>query len=390
MQATRHITDISRLRIVILISVFARGGAERQAYLLARELRRRSLDVEVWALMHEGEYAADFEAAGIPTKVLGFRYPQNPLQWLRRVWRVMGPLRQGKIDVLLPFTTWPNVIAGLTYKLCGIRLAVWGERSAGGWRVPGLERIAAAQYRRFAANSPGGIKFLVDEMRVPADRISFVPNGIEPPVINEAVNWRAELGLVEGQLLVIKIANLTRAKDHATVLRAWKQVQDAWPEGARPLLALAGLRGDRYEACRQLAAETGLDATVAFLGSIADVSPLIQASDLAVFSSPAEGMPNGVLECMAAGKAVVASDLPGVRYALGSNMEDALVTPGDPDQFAGKLLHLLRSKGRRDEMGVANRARIASEFSVEQMANRYLDVIEMAGAEGRLSVRNGG
>src|SRR5581483_1567086 len=97
---TGHLADLSGLRIVILIAVFARGGAERQAYLLARELRQHyGLNAEVWALLYEGDYQQDFEAAGIPTRVLGFRWPQHLRHWARRVPRVYSQLRQGRIDV---------------------------------------------------------------------------------------------------------------------------------------------------------------------------------------------------------------------------------------------------------------------------------------------------
>src|SRR5262245_28501813 len=111
-----RVGDISDIRIVILISVFERGGAERQAYLLARELRQRhGLDVEVWALLYPGEYANEFETASVPTRVIGFRWPRSLLQWPRQLPQVIRQLREGRIDVLLPFTAWPNVVAGLSY-----------------------------------------------------------------------------------------------------------------------------------------------------------------------------------------------------------------------------------------------------------------------------------
>src|SRR5262249_35405741 len=184
---------------------------------------------------------------GVPTKVIGFRSPRiefrsprSLLQWPRRLTRVARQLRQGRIDVLLPLTTWPNVVAGLTYRLCGVRLCIWGERSAGVERVPGFERIAVRQYRRFVANSTAGVEFLANEMRVARECISFIPNGVEEPKTNYFADWRAKLGLQPGQHLVVKIANLTSFKDHATLLRGWKIVQDSWPGDQRPILALAG------------------------------------------------------------------------------------------------------------------------------------------------------
>lgn len=370
-------------KIVLLIGSFGRGGAERQSFLIARELRARyELNVEVWALTYDGEYADEFRQAGIPTRALEFRPPRCPIPpvrfsyWIARVLDIARELRKEQVDVLLPFTVWPNVLAGLIYRLAGVRLCIWGERSAGSEKMPGLTRLAVRQYRRFVANSTAGVEFLADQLGVDRRRISFIPNGVEEPEIElGATDWRTSLGIDRDQLLVVKVANLTRYKDHPTLLRAWKLVQESWGDGVRPVLALAGYFGPAYEECQQIVTEAGLDSTVRFLGGITDVPALLEACDLTVFSSPKEGMPNGVLECMAAGKAVIASDLPGVRDVLGPNAADVLVPPGDVNGFAGKLLDVLRNGDRRNALGKANQARMRSEFSIERLGRRYFDAI---------------
>jgi glycosyltransferase involved in cell wall biosynthesis len=370
-------------KIVILIGHFGRGGSERQAYLLGRELRNvHGLDAEVWALTEGGEYADDFEAAGIPTRAIEFRFPMCPVKlvqayyWRSRVRQFSTQLREKRVDVLLPFTMWPNVVAGLSYRSAGTRVCIWGERSAGTEGLPGPAPRAVRRYRYFAANSSAGVHHLVEELGIARERVAFMPNGVEEPAVDLKTNWRSRLGIGESQPLVVKVANITNYKDHATLLRAWKIVQENWSGGDRPFLALAGYYGDAYESCQRIMLDEGLQSTVRFLGSIPDVMPLLHACDLTVFSSPKEGMPNGVLECMAAGKAVVASDLPGVRDALGSDYKEFLIPPGDVGQFARALLCLLQDQDRRKAIGEANRARIRSEFSVARMTERYLGLVQ--------------
>jgi glycosyltransferase involved in cell wall biosynthesis len=236
--------------------------------------------------------------------------------------------------------------------------------------------MAIKQVRRFVANSTAGVEYLAGEMGIPRQRIFLVPNGVEETVMDRGTDWRTKLGLKPEQPLVVSVAVVDRTRDHATLLHAWKIVQDALPGNTRPVLALAGGFGDAYAECRQVVRKGGLDSTVRFLGMIHDVPALIQASDLAVFSSHGEGVPNGVLECMAGGKAVIASNLAGVRDALGPNAAEVLVSPGDADQFARKILDLLRDKEKRQALGEANRARVRSEFRVEDMAKRYFDIIQ--------------
>jgi glycosyltransferase involved in cell wall biosynthesis len=343
--------------------------------LLARELiHTHGLNAEVWALKYPGEYSKEFDAAGIPTKTLHFKHPRYG--WVQHSWPVLRELRKSRVDILLPYTTWPNVVAGLTYRLAGVRLCIWGERHAGGERIPGVERIAVTQYRRFVANSTAGVEFLANVMRVKREYLSFVPNGVEFPKFASATDWRKRLGLTPEQPLVVKVANVTNFKDHATLLRAWKIVQDEWKDGERPVLALAGyLTEDTYPECERLTREAGMESTVRFLGGITDVPALLAACDMTAFSSRNEGMPNGVLECMAAGKAVVATDLPGIRDALGPDCADVLVTPGSSDQLARKLLDVLRNRKKRESLGEANAVRIRTEFSVDRMVERHLQVI---------------
>ena len=86
---------------------------------------------------------------------------------------------------------------------------------------------------------------------------------------------------------------------------------------------------------------------------------------------------------MAAEKAVVSSDLPGVRDGLGPDASEFLIPAGDEKQFARVLLDLLRNSVKRQAAGRANRARIESEFSVERMIQRYLNIIAASLSDSR-------
>ncbi|HEX5281391.1 MAG TPA: glycosyltransferase [Micropepsaceae bacterium] len=386
---SKSVGDLVKCKIVVLLDFFVRGGSARQAFLLARDMRHRhGLDVEVWALScyrYDGDYAEVFAAAGIPTRTLNFRFPTSApfrllrgAQWANELRRVIATLRKARVDVLLPFTVWPNVVAGLCYRLGGVGICIWGERHAGGARVPAPERSAARQVSHFIANSTAGSNFLANEMGVARERISLVPGGVEPHTASGRNVWRARLRLGPSEPLVVMIANVNDFRDHPTLLRAWHIVQQNWHNGDRPSLALAGYRdyyNRSYQECREIVRCHDLDRYVRFVDTIPDVPELIEASDLAVFCSRIEGMPDGVLECMAAGKAVVATDVPGIRDALGSNAGEVLVPVGDAQRFAGVMLDPLNNRARRDHLGSANRARARSEFSVSAMVDRYLGII---------------
>jgi glycosyltransferase involved in cell wall biosynthesis len=212
-------------------------------------------------------------------------------------------------------------------------------------------------------------------MQIPAERIALIPNAVEESDAIPSNDVKAKLGLKPDQPLVVKVAAIDGTRDHATVLQAWKIVQEKWPGSLKPVLALAGPFGDTHAQCRQIVRDTGLDSTVRFLGMVQDASALIASSDLAVFSSKEPAMPNAVLECMIAGKPVVASDVAGVRDALGPDAGAVLVAPGDANAFADTIVALLGDTEKRRAIGEANRARARAEFSVGRLAENYLRII---------------
>lgn len=370
-------------RIVILVDGFERRGSVRQAYLLAREFGcTRRCNVEVWVLWTRQSLPKLFQESGIPTRVLNFEQPRCPFRpvrtliWAERLLRVALAMRRAGIKVLLPFDSRPNVVAGMTYRFAGIPVCIWGQQSAN--RASG-EPKAAQKCGAFVANSTAGVEFLVQEAGIARDRIRLIPNAVEQPLLTLGADWRARLGLASGQPLIVMVGDIMKPRDYGTLLRAWRVVQEAWPNPHTPVLALAGTFGDAYPEALHLVRKLGLDYEVRFLGPINDVASLIESCDLGVFSSDAEGMPNGVLECMVAGKAVVASDIPGIRDALGPDGTHVLFPVRDAERCAELILKLLRDAAARAAIGDANRERTRREFSVERMVDRYFDVIRTVG-----------
>ena len=365
-------------KIILLLDNFSRRGSTKQAYLLARELRdARRLNAEVWALS-PGECEADFARAGIPTRILNFRNPRCPARfvrsffWVKRLTRLALQLSGRGICVLLAFDSRPNVVAGMTHRFARIPLCIWTERSV--YRVSGIRR-AVTKYSRFAANSTEGIDFLEREMGVPRGRIRFIPNAVERPEERRFADWRAGLGIRPDQLLAAQIGDIYNPRDPVTLLRAWNSIQQSWDGPNKPVLVLAGAFGEPYSECLRMVRQMQLETTVRFVGRIHNVAALIKACDFAVHSSRAEAMPNGILECMASGKAIVATDLPGIRDALGEPSAGVLARPGDAEDLARVLLGVLRDKSMRTALGEANRLRAAQEFSIQRVTDAYLDLI---------------
>jgi glycosyltransferase involved in cell wall biosynthesis len=124
---------------------------------------------------------------------------------------------------------------------------------------------------------------------------------------------------------------------------------------------------------------------VRFLGRIEDVSGLLAAVDVAVLSSRSEGMPNAVLEPMAAGLPVVATDIEGVREAVGPTGVAVLAPPGDHRALANALDRALTDEALRSDARAINPASIAERFGSAPAVDAHANVVGDAIAQGRRS-----
>lgn len=355
-------------KIVFLFGSFDLGGAEQQGLLLADHLHATcGADVRIMALdPRPGRLSQLCDQRGIPWKGISFHWG------LSRRWyylpRAIAALRAEKAEVLISSTCVPNLVAAIGRRLVNANLSIWRQEDEGLLmnRLP-LHRWAVRQPDCFISNSSGGRRFLMETYGIPEQKVRLIHNGIALNApLRQRGQWRSELSLADDVPVACMVANLSRYKDHETLLRAWQLVTEARC-GASPVLLLAGRHDDATQMLRTLAAELNLADSVRLLGPVADVSGLLHASDLFVYSSRSEGIPNAVLEAMAAGLPVVGTDIPGIGEAVGTDGAAFLTPVGNHDAMAERIRLLLGNAPLRNEYGSTLRHRAASLFSLERM-----------------------
>jgi len=366
-------------RIVFVLGNLELGGAERQALILARYLAAHErAAVQIWGFNKTGPVAEICERYGLPWRMIPYPFTGTRLQRFRGLIRVCAALRATKPDILLPYTFGPNVVCGLIWRWTGARACVWNQRDEG--VVPyasAAVRRAAQRTPRFIANSEGGARFLIEKLRVDEANVTVIRNGIETvaPELDRRA-WRERLAVDDRSFVACMVANLHALKDHATLLHAWRKVVNEFENNGRaPLLVLAGRHDGAYESLAALAADLKLDGTVRFAGHVSDVSGLLGAADVSVFSSRSEGCPNGVLESMAAGLPVAATNIAGIRDVVGPTGAQFLTPPGDADSLAGVLLKLATDPELRAHNGSQNRERIREHYDALRMCKETVDVL---------------
>jgi glycosyltransferase involved in cell wall biosynthesis len=381
--------SLAGVKILFVVGPMVLGGAELQAVALARQLRDRfGAIVEFWGIYGDGGPLIEhLEEHGIPWRIVHAPVIGAQAPWfyrLRQVKLLFGFLlrmRSASIDVVLPFMTLPNIVVSLVWRMTSARVCVWNQRSDGSdaftLGVQGSARLAARLVSVFVANSQTGCDYMSHSLGVSGSEIHLVHNGVGlRPAMADREEWRLRLGIDSRAFIVTMIANLHPPKDHVTLLRSWRIVhEELKSQGRTGVLALAGRPVSTHHTLSQLASELGIEESVRFLGLVRDISGLLQASDLAAFASEREGMPNGVLESMAAGLAVVATDLPGVREALGADCDAVLAPCGNWVVLADRILYMANNEDVRLLAGGANRSRIEMEFSEVRMGTEFAEII---------------
>lgn len=350
------------IRVLYVIGGLARGGAEKQLFLLLQHLDRQAFEPTVVSLSAGGAWAGPIRAQGIRVIELP-RRRSFELGRLARLWRLVRQLRP---DILQTFLFSDNVYGLLAGRLAGVPVLVASRRiDQYGDSRSILRRLNGALVRSAHAvicNAHRSLEHVPDTQRA---RHVVIPNGVEldPPRRPRAV-VRAELGLPLEAPVVGNAARLVAGKNHHRFLEVAAAVLARHP-GAHFVLAGGGpLYAELGERRRQL----GLDGRVHLLGERGDVPDLLGALDVFLLTSDREGMSNTTMEAMAAGLPCVVTDAGGTRELVVHGATGFVCASGQAAEMAERVGELLDDPTRRRRLGEQGRARVAAEFSPGALA----------------------
>ena len=200
-------------------------------------------------------------------------------------------------------------------------------------------------------------RIATEAWRLPEARLRYVPNGVDLTRFAPAPRPRG------ADVVIGTVASLRAEKNLGRLLHAFR----ALPDESR--LVIAG-DGPERPALESLAAELGLGARVVFAGQHDDPAPLYRGFDIFAISSDTEQMPLSVLEAMAAGLPVAATDVGDIRAMLAEENAGCVV-PADDAALAGALQHLAADAALRARIGGANRAKAERDFDEQGMVEAY-------------------
>jgi len=356
-------------KILIVLDSLNLGGAERQAINLAAELIKVGYHLQVIGLGVSGNAVPLLEELKIDFRNLDLElYTHHPTILKRNRKSLRGFLKKQSVDVIIPFTYWPNLYCNWTYKKAKVTKCFWNQRdlnlNLGNFDK---EQEILQSATTVIGNSKACLESLEAFFDVNIDNKLVIRNGISSKFLIPRIKTAETKD-------AIMVANIQKNKDHQTLFEAWKIVKEKLGSEC-PELHLAGAKRDTFESLELLVERLDIKDKVKFLGMVDDIPELLKKYRFSVFSSNAEGSPNGVLECMANGLPIVATKISSIEEATGSAY-DFLVPIKSPQIFTDKIIALLSDPGSMDQIGLQNQERIKSDYSVDQMVESYIKLIE--------------
>lgn len=370
-----------RYNALQLVGSFHQGGSERQALQLTRLLLESGhCTVRVATLDRNGvllDEIKSLDLSDIPEFRLNSFYDVSVARQLRRFAQY---LRKHDVHIVHTHDFYTNIfgMAGAALARVPVRIASRRESAV----RPKNQRLVERNAYRFAhaiiANCEEVRHQLIKE-GVSARKVRTVYNGIDPARVRVGQAQRREilekLHLPQSARFVTIVANMRAhirqsepicLKDHPTFLRAAQRVQQKIPDAA---FIVAG-EGELEDMTRELARMLGIGDRTFFIGRCEDIGSVFSISDVCVLSSRAEGFSNAILEYMAAGRPVVATDVGGAREAIVPGETGYLVAAGDDRQLAAYITSLLLDRENARLMGERGKQLVYERFStLRQLQN---------------------
>jgi starch synthase (maltosyl-transferring) len=343
------------------------GGAEQALVSLALSLDQKRWVPAVIALGMEGPLAAKLRSGGIPCRCLEcsrFR----PFQLVARLGRTLQTFQPELVQSFLFHANLASRLAaswvGNAWVVGGIRVAERQKR----WHLA-VDRITASLATGSVCVSNGVLRFSRDIAGLDSRRLTVIPNGIDPKPFDKASPvLRSKLGIPEEAHLALFIGRLAVQKGLPDLLNAAEWVI---PQCSDWHLVLVGQGPYQAWLLEESRRRPQLRGKIHCIGARDDVPRLLRAADVLVLSSLWEGMPNVVLEAMAASRPVVATCVEGTEELVIPTKTGWLVPPGDPVALGSALLHAALNPELCQRFGQEGRARVEREFSLDRIVEAY-------------------
>jgi glycosyltransferase involved in cell wall biosynthesis len=357
-------------RVMLITHDLAIGGLQQVVVNICKTIDRNLFDISVLCLRELGVFAPEIEKMGIKVQLIPQK--ENRVDYFAFL-KVARILREQKIDIIHTHNTQPFVDGTIGALLSGVKTIVHTDHARD---FPDKRRYMLAEWlmSHFAFKIVGvsehTSKNLLKYEKISSRKVITIPNGIYGPQYDIKIDKEAkkkELNIQERGPIIGLGVRLSKQKGVTYLLQAMPEIIKAYPSIT---LVIAG-DGDDEERLKQEARDRGIAKNVLFIGARLDMPEVLRLFDLYVLPSLWEGLPIVILEAMAAGCPIVATNVGGNSMAIRDGENGTLIEPKNPVMIASEVIRLLSDEPLRKSYTKRGFELFKEQFSAEVMTRKY-------------------
>jgi sugar transferase (PEP-CTERM/EpsH1 system associated) len=368
--------------IVHVVYHLAVGGLENGLVNLINRLPRERFRHAIICLTDFTEFRNRIQNPDVKVYVLHKR-PGNDLRIYLKLWRLFRKLKPDIVHTRNLSTLeaqLPALLAGVPHRVHGEHGRDISDLDGTRRKYQLLRKLFSPLVHRYIALSLDLERYLQDQVNIPASKITHITNGVDTEKFKPAAQRKQGIlpgnFSVSGSIVIGTVGRMEAVKDQTNLVNGFIRLVNACPQGRNNLrLAIIG-DGMLREPALSLLAAAGLGDIAWLPGERDNVPELLGAMDVFVLPSLAEGISNTILEAMATGLPVVATNVGGNSELLVNGATGLLVPRGNPDALAAAIRRYVDDPDLRRVHGASARRRCETEFSISAMVKNYQDLYD--------------
>ena len=369
---------MEKINVLLIISSLEYGGAERQVVELMNNFDRTTISPTLCSLSDVVPLAENLLNKNEDLVIIAKKWKYD----FTTVFRVAKLMKDRKIDVVHAFLFDSEVVARFAAHLANVSVSISSERNSD-YSIPVIRRLFYSLTKNWTdgliANSKAGKNFVINAFKLNHETIHVIYNGLDIkrfyPDKKLGCKIRKELGITELDTVIGMVASFKKQKHHDIYLKMAKIILGKKPTTwflmvGEPLSDNQQGADEYHKEIRMLVDELQIKERCFFLGSRNDMLEIYNSCDITVLTSSREGTPNVLLESMACGVPVVASDVADNSIIVKNSVTGFIVPFGDIDAFVEKTMEIVNDSAGTLKMASEARDWVANNFSTEDLAKK--------------------
>lgn len=368
-----------RINILFIISNIGLGGMEKSLFYLLSNLDRVKYNIHLWSWSSiYKEIQDNISSLDIEPIIWNIDKINSP-GTLFKIIPMFREIRKKKIDIIHCFSFDAELLGVPLGFMARVGNILSVRRDMGDWgrtqRHTRIKKFLNRFVTKIITNSENVRSAAILNEGIEEEKAYTIYNGVDfslHDTVKNNVGLKNNYGIKDNDIVVTLVANLQhRVKGHKYFIQSAKSITERHHNRVKFLIAGNGHEVNLKSELKALVSELNLNDKVVFTGQVKNIIEILSITDIGVNSSLSEGMSNSILEYMAMGKPVVATEVGGNPEVVIDGETGIIVPPKDSQSLAEALLKLINNKELKRSMGSKGKKRAEEYFSAEKMAKEY-------------------